>query len=109
MLYRSQNRTRPAVPVPAPVSPTKAFSANYEGVLVQFSLKPGTTSALQTIGVRDASALTRSTYSNMPMVSKGWKSNNAFFKAEGNQINIGLGNGQALDTFNRGIQGFKKL
>ena len=70
-------------------------------------LKPGTTKALQSVGVRDGSALTRAAHSEMPMVSKGWKSNNAFFKGEGDQINIGLGNGTALDIFNSGIQSVK--
>lgn len=89
------------------ISPTKSFAQGYDGVLAEITLKPGTTKALQSIGVRDASALTRAAHSEMPMVSKGWKSNNAFFKGEGNQINIGLGNGKALDIFNSGIQTVK--
>lgn len=32
---------------------------------------------------------------------------NALFKPEGDQINIGLGTGRALDTFNEGIRGFQ--
>jgi hypothetical protein len=45
----------------------------------------------------------------MPVVSKGWTSSNAFFKAEGAQINIGLGQGKALNTFNSNIQGFSPV
>ena len=42
----------------------------------------------------------------MPLVSKGWTTANAFFKAEGAQINIGLGRGTALDLFNSNLRGF---
>ena len=66
------------------ISPTKSFAQGYDGVLAKITLKPGTTKALQSIGVRDASVLTRAAHPNMPMVLKGWKSNNAFFKGERN-------------------------
>jgi hypothetical protein len=89
------------------ISPTQAFSEGYEGVTVQFNVKTGTTSALEQIGVRDVSNLTKNTYGNMPTVQKGWTQNNAFFKGEGNQINIGLGQGAALDVFNNNIVNFK--
>ncbi|WHY84549.1 hypothetical protein QNH39_18040 [Neobacillus novalis] len=36
-------------------------------------------------------------------VIKGWTSNHAYFKGEGDQINIGLGRGAALDIFNKNI------
>lgn len=39
----------------------------------------------------------------MPTVSKGWKPNNAYFKGEDGQINIGLGKGKGLDIFNDSI------
>jgi hypothetical protein len=44
----------------------------------------------------------------MPVVSKGWAAASAFFKAEGDQINIGLGRATALD-FNEGLIAFKEL
>ncbi|WP_374581707.1 hypothetical protein [Pseudoduganella sp.] len=91
------------------ISPTRAFSENYQGVLVQFKMRSGTLNALEGMGVRDASALSKSLYGEMPVVSKGWSSSNAFFKAEGSQINIGLGQGRALDTFNSNIQGFSAV
>uniref|UniRef100_UPI0010F966D2 pre-toxin TG domain-containing protein n=1 Tax=Chitinivorax sp. B TaxID=2502235 RepID=UPI0010F966D2 len=91
------------------ISPTRAFSESYDGVLVQFNMKPGALSALESIGVRDTSALTKAMYSNMSLVSKGWPSSNAFFKAEGAQINIGLGGGAALDTFNVYIHSFSMV
>jgi hypothetical protein len=45
----------------------------------------------------------------MPLVSKGWNAVSAFFKAEGGQVNIGLGRGPALDIFNNAMTGFERL
>nr|WP_317474596.1 hypothetical protein [Cronobacter sakazakii] len=39
------------------ISPTREFSENYEGILVQFNLKPGTRAQLEGIGIRDSSDL----------------------------------------------------
>ncbi|EOI3479914.1 RHS repeat-associated core domain-containing protein [Cronobacter dublinensis] len=91
------------------ISPRRAFSENYEGVLVRFHLKTDALEQLKGIGVKDSSFLTKLTYPDMPDVSKGWKDLNAFFKAEGDQINIGLGKGKALDIFNEGIYKFERL
>lgn len=87
------------------ISSTQSFSEAYDGATVEFKLKSGTTNALEQIGVRDTSNLTKGAYSNMPIVQKGWTPSNAFFKGEGNQINIGLGKGSALDIFNNNIIG----
>lgn len=87
-------------------SPTQGFSEDYEGVLVKFTVKPGTRAALAAIGVRDNSRATRARYPNMPNIStvKGWRMNHAYFKGEGaNHINIGLGGGKALKLFNDNI------
>ncbi|MEV0079597.1 putative T7SS-secreted protein [Nocardia neocaledoniensis] len=92
------------------VSPTRGFSESYEGRLVEFQLNPGAIDELRAIGVRDMSNAVRSIYPDMPVVSKGWNSDHAFFKGEGpSHINIGLGAGSALEIFNRGIAGFKLL
>jgi RHS repeat-associated protein len=90
-------------------SPTQSFSEDYQGVLVKFNMEPGTTNSLEGIGVRDNSAAARSAYPDMPGVSKGWTSENAFFKGEGDQVNIGLGKGKALDTFHSNIKSFDKV
>jgi hypothetical protein len=90
-------------------SPTQAFSEGYEGAVVKFNMESGTTEALEGIGVRDTSALTSAAYPDMPQVSKGWNAENAFFKGEGGQINIGLGKGAALDVFNSRIQSFEQI
>jgi len=46
---------------------------------------------------------------DLPLVESPWMKTNAFFKVEGNQVNIGLGLGNALKIFNSNIQSFKKL
>ena len=90
------------------ISPTAAYSSKYEGVLVQINTKPGTFEQLKSIGVRDAThPLTE--WLNLPTVSTGWRSTNAFFKQEAGQVNIGLGNGKALETFNNNILSFKAI
>jgi len=85
---------------------------NYNGILVEFKLKSGTTNALESIGVRDFSAAASSKYGTMPhqFEVNDWTMNNAFFKGEGAQnpqfkdlVNIGLGQGRALDIFNEHI------
>jgi hypothetical protein len=85
------------------ISPTQSFSEGYNGVTVEFKVKAGTTNELASVGVRDSSGVVRDAYGNMPPVSKGWKPNNAYFKGEDGQINIGLGKGTALDIFNNSI------
>ncbi|WP_414464730.1 RHS repeat-associated core domain-containing protein, partial [Klebsiella aerogenes] len=91
------------------ISPRRAFSENYDGVLVRFYLKNDALSELKSIGVKDSAVLTSITYPDMPDVGKGWKETSAFFKAEGEQINIGLGKGKTLDILNQGIQRFERL
>jgi RHS repeat-associated protein len=94
------------------ISPTKAFAANYDGVLVQFNVRGGTTQALRGIGVRDFASNTALRYGDLPTASKGWTSSSALFKTEGGanpQINIGLGRGAALDVFNSNILNFRAI
>ncbi|EKY3230868.1 hypothetical protein SMY33_002181 [Cronobacter malonaticus] len=95
------------------ISPTREFSENYEGILVQFNLKPGTRSQLEGIGIRDSSDLAAATHPDMPspLKSKGWFFTNAPFKGEGDQINISLGRegGAALKIFYDGIDSFNVL
>lgn len=49
------------------------------------------------------SSLCALTIYNMPVVNMGWSLFDAFFKGEGSQINIGLGQGSALEIFNSNI------
>ena len=85
------------------VSPSASYASKYNGVTSKLTVRNRTVNHLKKIGVRDNSCLTRSVYPDMPVVSKGWMSSNAYFKAEGTLINIGLGNGKALSIFNKGI------
>ena len=91
------------------ISPTESFASNYKGVLVEFSVKPGTAESLADIGVRNKSWLTRQAYPELPLVEKGWTGSSAFFKGEGSQINIGLGQGTALNTFNDSVTEFSRV
>ncbi|SDQ82063.1 RHS repeat-associated core domain-containing protein [Chryseobacterium soldanellicola] len=89
------------------ISPTRSFAEGYEGVTFKINIKHSTYADLLDIGVKDASSA--HPFSSMPSVGKGWKSTNAFFKVEGNQLNVGLGNGKALDIFNSGIKSAKPI
>lgn len=50
-------------------------------------------------------------YGGLPSVGTvpNWNLGNAYFKAERGQINIGLGRGAGLDTFNSNILNFQAL
>ena len=91
------------------ISPTRKFSEAYEGVLVKFQLAEGTTQALRGIGVRAHGKKSEDLLPDLPQVKKRWTRSKALFKPEGDQINIGLGKGRALEIFNEGIRGFEIL
>ncbi|MEV0452479.1 ricin-type beta-trefoil lectin domain protein [Streptomyces sp. NPDC050600] len=92
-------------------SPTQAFSEDYDGVLVKFTVKPGTRAALAKIGVRDESAMVLAEFPDMPAITsvKKWNRNYAQFKQEGDQINVGLGRGKALKLFNENVTGWEVI
>jgi RHS repeat-associated protein len=91
------------------ISPTRAFSSNYSGVLVRFQVKPGTTDALRGMGVRAHGQSNAKLFPDLPDVRRGWGNRSALFKKEGDQVNIGLGKGKALDVFNDSIVGFETV
>jgi hypothetical protein len=80
------------------VTTDRAVAETYSGVTMKIEVKAGTTSQLEKIGVRNAAAA--HPYPNMPLVGKGWMERKAFFKLEDDILNIGLGNGNALNIFN---------
>ena len=88
------------------ISPTEAFSSNYNGVTVRFEVDKGTTNSLLEIGVGNNTSQSIRDYGVLPQVKSGWNVNNAFFKGEGLQTNIGLGKGKALEIFNSNIVNF---
>jgi hypothetical protein len=87
------------------ISPSLQYAQQYNGVTVQFGVQAGTTDSLLGMGVRNA-GLNGGAYGNLPLVQSGWGSSSAFFKLEGNVVNVGLGNGSALGTFNNNIVNF---
>lgn len=91
------------------ISPSEAYASRYTGVTVKFAVQAGTQDALAGLGVRDGSNVASAAYPDMPPVSGGWASSSAFFKGEGGILNIGLGQGPALDLFNNAIEGFEAL
>ncbi|MDR6571339.1 RHS repeat domain-containing protein, partial [Chitinophaga ginsengisegetis] len=92
------------------ISPTLKYASKYDGILVEFKLNKGTTEDLLKIGVRDLTQPAKKGIGHLPGLEKGtWKLNNAFFKVEKGQINIGLGQGEGLKTFNLNIQRFNKV
>jgi RHS repeat-associated protein len=98
------------------ISPNLQYAQQYNGVTVQFNVQAGTQNALMDIGVRNSAAgLTGTAYEDLPLVSGGWTDTSAFFKFEGQTVegdplvNIGLGKGTALDTFNANIINFKPV
>jgi hypothetical protein len=90
------------------VSPNLQYAKQYDGVTVQFTMQPGTTAELLGIGVRNV-GLNEGAFGGLPVVQSGWASVNAFFKLEGSVVNIGLGNGAALNTFNKNITSFSRV
>lgn len=56
------------------ISFTREFSEDYDGILVQYNLKPGTRAQLEGIGIRDKSDLAAVTHPDIPspVNSKGW-------------------------------------
>ena len=91
------------------ISPTESYSKKFNGIRVEFEVKSGTTNSLEGIGVKANTPFTNRKYYNMPNVEGGWNNNNAYFKYEDLQVNIGLGKGKALDIFNNNIINFRKL
>ena len=91
----------------------KGYGSN--GKIVKFYTESGTLDALKNIGVRDNANRTLGYFPDMPPVSSGWTSSKAYFKTEGDDlfqqglipnpvVNIGLGSGTGLTTFNNGVK-----
>lgn len=90
------------------ISPSLEYAQQYNGVTVQFNVQAGTQNALMGMGVRNSAAgFAGTAYEGLPIVQSGWGSSSAFFKWESeNLVNIGLGRGSALNTFNNNIVNF---
>ena len=94
------------------LSPLEAYSRGYDGRLVRFATKPGTSDELLSIGGYGNKG-TLQYYPDLPHAGSGWTSNMSQIKLEGQGIpyinygngvvNTGLGRGDALDIFNANI------
>ena len=93
------------------ISPTLHFSEAYDGVLVEFQMRPGTTNALYDAAVSAANRATQKLFPSLKFGGK-WMDHGTLLKIEGAsspQLNIGLGKGVGLDIFNENIVGFEIL
>lgn len=90
------------------ISPSLEYAQQYSGVTVKFDTQVGTQNALMEMGVRNrALGFTGTPYEGLPLVESGWSSSSAYFKIEApGLVNIGLGQGPALNTFNESIINF---
>ncbi len=98
------------------VSPSQAYASKYEGVLMRFRMKPGTTRELERVGVRHRDGgILADRYPTMPLANvefpkvqppRRWRDHAAMFKSERGVVNIGLGHGPGLQRFNDGIDSF---
>ena len=94
-------------------SPTLSYIKNtgYNGTIVKFQIKIGTIEKLVKIGIRnDSGEKMMLNFSKMDRVKKDGQL--IIFKTEGGsynieQVNIGLGKGKALETFNENIINFE--
>ncbi|MFM2353878.1 MAG: hypothetical protein RLZZ608_1284 [Actinomycetota bacterium] len=91
------------------ITESAEYALRYGGVTVQFSVVPGTKAALEAIGVRNRGGGEAALqYPDMPVASSGWGQTSALFKGEGDNVNIGLGAGRALEIFNDAILSWTK-
>jgi insecticidal toxin complex protein TccC len=94
------------------ISPAIAYSLEYacpeNSETIQFILKPGTSKEIQTIGL----AMGKEAISRFPAMKKSggdWKMTNAQFKSEGKQMTTQLGQGVAINIFNKSIVDYKSI
>ena len=92
------------------ISPDFAYSSKYinnDSVTVRFATAPGTSAALQEIGIaagpRAAQAL------GLVERNGSWMQTNTRFKVEGGQMTTQLGQGPGISVFNRGIVDFERV
>ncbi|RAY95865.1 hypothetical protein DP187_24240 [Enterobacter cloacae] len=90
------------------ISPAISYSLKYNGILVQFTLKPGTWAKIREIALvtnKDELNL----FPDLTFKKGHWVKEHAKFKKEANQITTQVGKGKALEIFNENIIGFQKV
>ena len=88
------------------ISPSLAYASKYDGVTVKIAVAPGTSAALQDIGIA-ANNPAAAQFPNMSTQTGAWMQTNARFKVEGGQMTTQLGQGKAINIFNQNIVDFE--
>jgi hypothetical protein len=92
------------------ISPNLAYSSKYtnnNSVTVRFATEPGTSAALQEIGIAANPPAAQAL--GLAERNGGWMQTNTRFKVEGGQMTTQLGQGPGIATFNRGIVDFERV
>ncbi|MDP9932632.1 hypothetical protein [Variovorax paradoxus] len=90
------------------ISPNLAYSSKYtnnNSVTVRFATTPGTSAALQEIGIAANPPAAKAL--SLAERNDSWMQTNTRFKVEGGQMTTQLGQGPGITTFNRGIVDFE--
>lgn len=90
------------------ISPVLSYSSKYSGTTVKFTMAPGTSEQLQTIGI----AANPPAAAQLPTLSTQtgpWMQTNVRFKVEGGQMTTQLGQGRGIDIFNQNMVQFDRL
>jgi hypothetical protein len=90
------------------LSPVPEYAQQYDGTMVRFTTKPGTSAQLQKIGIA-ANEPAAGHFTGMPTTANNWTQNNARFKFESGQMTTQLGQGKALEIYNENMVNFKTL
>ena len=91
-------------------SPLLSYSASgkYDGITVKITTKPGTSAQLQKIGIAENKPAAAQ-FPTMSTRTGKWMDEHARFKVEGNQMTTQLGQGKALEIFNKNILDFEPI
>ncbi|PIT48014.1 VENN motif pre-toxin domain-containing protein [Snodgrassella communis] len=90
------------------VSPALGYSSKYNGITVKITVKSGTFSELEKIGIA-ANEPAAKQFPNMSNRTGKWMQSNTRFKVEGGQMTTQLGQGKGIEIFNKNIIHFEKV
>ncbi|MBQ4776496.1 hemagglutinin repeat-containing protein [Pectobacterium versatile] len=90
------------------VSPVLSYSSKYDGITVKITVKSGTFSELEKIGIAANSAAAKE-LPNMSTQTGKWMETNTRFKVEGGQMTTQLGQGKGMEIFNKNIVHFEQV
>jgi hypothetical protein len=90
------------------VSPVLGYSSKYNGITVKITVKSGTFSELEKIGIA-ANEPAAKQFPNMSNRTGKWMQTNTRFKVEGGQMTTQLGQGKGIEIFNHNIVDFERV